>query len=140
MFRRLRPLALTPTAAMPTGINSQQEVLEINSPLSLLRMCYRSIDIRVKSRHARRFLKKRLIEQWQEHSKETQPEKQRFYMDMAGSFLQALHTDRNPKPGMLVTFQLSRRVAHEQKMAEKLSQAPAKRLRRLPTEEKRPEW
>ncbi|KAG5468791.1 hypothetical protein CUR178_01627 [Leishmania enriettii] len=117
-------------------MNSQQRVLEINSPMSLLRMCYRSIDITVKSRHARIFLKKRLIELWAEKKNETDPEKQRFYMDLAGSFLQALHTERNPKPGKVVSFQLSRRVAYEQKMAEREESAGARRVRRMPREEK----
>lgn len=116
-------------------MNSQQEVLEINSPTALLRMCYRSIDIRVESRQARSFLKKRLIEQWAEKSKETNPEKQRFYMDLAGSFLQALHTDRNPKPGKPIQFQLSRRVAYEQRLAERRSRN-TKRVRKMPVAEK----
>lgn len=118
------------------NMNSQQRVLEINSPLSLLRMCYRSIDITVKSRHARNFLKKRLIDQWAEKSKETNPEKQRFYMDLAGSFLQALHTERNPKPGKPVVFQLSRRVAYEAKLAEREKSAGTRRVRRMPKEVK----
>lgn len=117
-------------------MNSQQRVLEINSPLSLLRMCYRSIDITVKSRHARTFLKKRLVEQWAEKSKETNPEKQRFYMDLAGSFLQALHTERSPKPGKAVTFQLSRQLAYEQKLAEQEKSAGTRRVRRMPKETK----
>ncbi|GET92399.1 hypothetical protein, conserved [Leishmania tarentolae] len=117
-------------------MNSQQRVLEINSPMSLLRMCYRSVDITVKSRHARTFLKKRLIDQWAEKCKETNPEKQRFYMDLAGSFLQALHTERNPKPGKVVNFQLSRQVAYEQKLADREKNAGARRVRRMPQEVK----
>ncbi|CBZ30441.1 conserved hypothetical protein [Leishmania mexicana MHOM/GT/2001/U1103] len=117
-------------------MNSQQRVLEIKSPMSLLRMCYRSIDITVKSRHARAFLKKRLMEQWAEKCKETNPEKQRFYMDLAGSFLQALHTERNPKPGKVVNFQLSRQVAYEQKLADREKSAGARRVRRMPKEVK----
>ncbi|KAK7196258.1 hypothetical protein NESM_000561500 [Novymonas esmeraldas] len=117
-------------------MNSQQRVLEINSPMSLLRMCYRSIDITVKSRHARIFLKKQLIEQWAVKSKETDPERQRFYMDLAGSFLQALHTERNPKPGKVVSFQLSRQVAYEQKLAEREKSAGTRRVRRMPKEVK----
>lgn len=154
MFRRFAPFfapkMATPAAAgtgaaaaaaanVPQGqnMNSQQQVLDINSAMSLLRMCYRSIDIRVNSRHARNFLKKRLIEQWAQKSKETDPDKQRFYMDLAGSFLQALHTDRNPKPGKAIFFQLSRRVAHEEKLAEKKTRN-TKRVRKMPVEEKRP--
>lgn len=117
-------------------MNTQQKVLEINSPMALLRMCYRSIDITVKSRHARNFLKKRLIEQWSEKSKETNPEKQRFYMDLAGSFLQALHTERSPKPGKVVVFQLSRQVAYEQKLAEREANNGTRRIRRLPRDAK----
>ncbi|TPP40219.1 hypothetical protein CGC21_26865 [Leishmania donovani] len=117
-------------------MNSQQRVLEINSPMSLLRMCYRSIDIKVKSRHARSFLKKRLMEQWAEKCKETNPDKQRFYMDLAGSFLQALHTERNPKPGKAVNFQLSRQVAYEQKLADREKSAAARRVRRMSKEAK----
>ncbi|KAG5494064.1 hypothetical protein JKF63_01898 [Porcisia hertigi] len=124
------------SAANGTGgsglhMNSQQRVLEISSPMSLLRMCYRSIDITVKSRHARTFLKKQLMEQWAEKSKETNPEKQRFYMDLAGSFLQALHTERNPKPGRVVEFQLSRRTAYEQKLAEREKGTEVRRVRRI---------
>ncbi|CCW60732.1 unnamed protein product [Phytomonas sp. EM1] len=115
-----------------TRMGSQQKVLEIKSPLSLLRMCYRSIDICVKSRHARNFFKKRLIEQWAEKSKETDPEKMRFYMDLAGSFLQALHTERNPKPGMVINFQLSRRVAHDKKIEEKITKTNIKRVAKIP--------
>lgn len=117
-------------------MNSQQRVLEINSPMSLLRMCYRSIDITVKSRHARTFLKKRLMEQWAAKCKEPNPEKQRFYMDLAGSFLQALHTERNPKPGKVVNFQLSRQVAYEQKLADREKSAGARRVRRMSKEVK----
>ena len=136
-FATLR-LAAAAGAGAGAGQNmsSQQRVLEINSPLSLLRMCYRSIDITVKSRHARNFLKKRLIEQWAEKSKETNPDKQRFYMDLAGSFLQALHTERNPKPGKVVVFQLSRRVAYEAKLAEREKNVGTRRVRRMPKEVK----
>ncbi|KPI84876.1 hypothetical protein ABL78_6058 [Leptomonas seymouri] len=132
----LRFTARCLAAGAGQNMNSQQRVLDITSPLSLLRMCYRSIDITVKSRHARNFLKKRLIEQWAEKSKETNPEKQRFYMDLAGSFLQALHTERNPKPGKVVTFQLSRRVAYDAKLAEREKNASTRRVRRMPKEVK----
>jgi hypothetical protein len=128
--------ATSSTTGAGQNMNSQQRVLEINSPLSLLRMCYRSIDITVKSRHARNFLKKRLIEQWAEKRKETNPEKQRFYMDLAGSFLQALHTERNPKPGKVVVFQLSRRAAYEAKLAEREKSVGTRRVRRMPKEAK----
>ncbi|KAG5468379.1 hypothetical protein LSCM1_02359 [Leishmania martiniquensis] len=131
------------TTAAPGGagysgqhMHSQQRVLEISSPMSLLRMCYRSIDITVKSRHARTFLKKRLIEEWARKRMEANPAKQRFYMDLAGSFLQALHTERNPKPGKVVNFQLSRQIAYEQKMAEREKSAGARRVRRMPREQK----
>ncbi|CAD2214871.1 hypothetical protein AGDE_06852 [Angomonas deanei] len=114
--------------------NAQMDVLEISSAMSLLRMCYRSIDIKVKSRQARAFFKKRLISQWEEKSKETDPQKQRLYMDLAGSFLQALHTPKNPKPGQSLTFQLSRQVAYEEKLKEREEKAanPVRTRRRLP--------
>lgn len=114
-------------------MNSQQKVLTINSPLSLLRMCYRSIDITVKSRHVRAFLKKELIKRWAEKKNETDHRKQRFNMDLAGSFLQALHTDKLPKPGAPVQFQLSRRVAYEKELEER-STKPARKVRRMPRE------
>lgn len=118
-------------------LNSQQKVLSISSPLSLLRMCYRSIDITVKSRHARAFLKKELIANWAEKKNETDPAKQRFYMDLAGSFLQALHTEKNPKPGAPVEFQLSRRVAHEKAMEERVKNPRMRKVRRIPKEKTR---
>nr|CCC90007.1 hypothetical protein, unlikely [Trypanosoma congolense IL3000] len=117
--------------------NAQQQVLEINSAYSLLRMCYRSIDIKVKSRHARQFLQRRLIEQWRAHCRETDPEKQRFLMDHAGAFLQALHSPRNPKPGETITFQLSRRQAHEEALQAKAERA-AKTVNKLPPNAKLP--
>ncbi|RNF21983.1 hypothetical protein TcG_02698 [Trypanosoma cruzi] len=120
MLRRTLRVMSTPKM---THTNAQQEVLEISSAYSLLRMCYRSIDIKVKSRHARQFLQKRLIEQWREHCQETDPEKQRFLMDHAGAFLQALHSSRNPKPGEVVKFQLSRRVAYEEAQRAKAERA-----------------
>lgn len=96
-------------------INSQQPVLQIDSAFGLLRMCYRSIDITVKSRHGRNFLKKRLITQWRDHRGEQDPEKQRFLMDHAASFLQALHTPKNPDPSKIIVFQLSRVEALKEK-------------------------
>lgn len=133
MLRRLLPLyaAGSPT---PQHMNSQQQVLNISSPLALLRMCYRSIDITVKSRHARAFLKKELISHWAQKKNETDPAKQRFYMDLAGSFLQALHTDKNPKPGAVVQFQLSRRVAYEKAMEERANNPTVRKVRRVPKE------
>eukprot|EP00796_Vickermania_ingenoplastis_P007369 gene7369-5185_t len=104
-------------------MNSQQRVLSIHSPLSLLRMCYRSIDITVKADPALGGEKKN----------ETDPAKQRFYMDLAGSFLQALHTEKNPKPGSVVKFQLSRQVAYQQDMEER-AKNPVRKVRRLPKE------
>lgn len=127
-----------PKVPEATHMNTQQKILEINSPMALLRMCYRSIDICVKSRSARNFLKKRLIEQWREKSTEQNPEKQRFNMDLAGSFLQALHTDRNPKPGKVVEFQLSRRVAYEQKLAAQAERGKARRIRKVPKDAQLP--
>ncbi|KEG15310.1 hypothetical protein DQ04_00111100 [Trypanosoma grayi] len=129
MLRRTLWLQSTPTTTT-THTNAQQKVLEINSAYSLLRMCYRSIDIRVKSRHARQFLHRRLMEQWREHSQETNPEKQRFLMDHAGAFLQALHSPRNPKPGEVITFQLSRRQAYEEALKAKAERA--KTVHKLP--------
>lgn len=114
-------------------MNTQQKVLTIESPLSLLRMCYRSIDITVKSRHARAFLKKELIQHWEEKKNESDPAKQRFNMDLAGSFLQALHTDKLPKPGAPVQFQLSRRVAYEKELEER-AKKPVRKVRRMPRE------
>ncbi|AAZ10733.1 hypothetical protein, conserved [Trypanosoma brucei brucei TREU927] len=114
-----------------THTNAQQQVLEINSAYSLLRMCYRSIDIKVKSRHARQFLQRRLMEQWHVHCRETDPEKQRFLMDHAGAFLQALHSPRNPKPGEPIVFQLSRRQAYEEALKEKAERA-TKTVHKLP--------
>ncbi|KAH9577457.1 hypothetical protein LSM04_006209 [Trypanosoma melophagium] len=118
-----RTSGLFASSAPPPSTNAQQEVLQITSAYSLLRMCYRSIDIKVKSRHARQFLQRRLIEQWHEHRHETDTEKQRFLMDHAGSFLQALHSPRNPKPGESITFQLSRRKAYEEAQREKAERA-----------------
>lgn len=133
--------AATAGAGASTGagqhLNSQQKVLSIDSPLALLRMCYRSIDITVKSRHARAFLKKELIERWAEKKDEKDPAKQRFYMDLAGSFLQALHTERQPKPGAVVEFQLSRRVAYEKELQERASR-PVRKVRRLPKDKPAP--
>ncbi|KAG8341770.1 hypothetical protein ERJ75_000707200 [Trypanosoma vivax] len=111
--------------------NAQQQVLEITSAYSLLRMCYRSIDIKVKSRHARQFLQRRLIEQWRLHCQETDPEKQRFLMDHAGAFLQALHSPRSPKPGEPITFHLSRRQAYEDALKAKAERG-AKTIHKLP--------
>lgn len=144
MLRRTFPFGLLAAAgnnaSTPTGthMNSQQQVLEINSAYCLLRMCYRSIDIKIRSRHARNFLKKRLITQWAEKSKETDPQKQRLYMDLAGSFLQALHTDRNPKPNTPVSFQLSRRIAYDEQMKERAEKAASgvRRTRRMPANTK----
>lgn len=141
MLRRFSPLLVVSSAGAAgtssTGagqhMNSQQKVLTLNSPMSLLRMCYRSIDITVKSRHARAFLKKELIQHWEKKKNETDPVKQRFNMDLAGSFLQALHTDKLPKPGATVEFQLSRRVAYEKEMEERASK-PIRKVRRMPKE------
>ena len=96
----------------PTG---QQQQLSIDTPYSLLRMIYRSIDITVKSRHAKRFLKKRTVDSWRAHREETDPDRQRFVLERAGSFLQMLHTPKSPQPGMPVVFQLSRVQAEKDK-------------------------
>ncbi|ESL08553.1 hypothetical protein TRSC58_03742 [Trypanosoma rangeli SC58] len=128
MLRRTLRRLSAPTT---THTNAQQEVLVIKSAYSLLRMCYRSIDIKVKSRHARQFLQKRLMQQWRENCHETNPEKQRFLMDHAGAFLQALHSSRNPKPGEVVSFQLLRRVAYEESQRAKAERA--KTVHKLPS-------
>jgi hypothetical protein len=96
-------------------VNTQQPLVQIESAYGLLRMCHRSIDIKVKSRHGRNFLKKRLMTQWRAHSKEEDPEKQRFLMDHAASFFQALHTPKTPDPNQVIVFQLSRVEALKEK-------------------------
>lgn len=110
MFRSAVRLSVVPSS--PTG---QQQQLSINSPYSLLRMIYRSVDICVKSRHAKRFLKKRTIESWRAHRGEVDPDRQRFVLERAGSFLQMLHTPKTPQPGVPIVFQLSRAEAERQK-------------------------
>lgn len=103
-----------------TPQNAQQQSLEIGSAMSLLRMCYRSIDICVKPRHGRTFLKKRLIESWRENRAEPNTHKQRFLMERGGAFLQTLHTSRTPNASTVVVFQLSRVEAQRQKEIAKL--------------------
>jgi ribonuclease D len=101
-------------------------VLDVNSAYSLLRISYRSIDIKVKSRHARNFLKRRLIEQWRENRAEQDHRKQRFLMERAGIFLQALHAPLTENAGKEpVVFQLSRVKAREE--AEKAPESPVGR-------------
>jgi hypothetical protein len=102
-----------------TNTNSAQDALVITSAMNLLRLCYRSIDICVKSRHGRNFLKKRLIETWRLSRHEQNEAKQRMMMERASSFLQALHMEANHTPNMKVVFQLSRVEAHKRKEAEK---------------------
>ena len=100
-----------------TDSNTQQPALQIDSAYSLLRIAYRSIDICVKSRHARGFLKKRLIESWREGRNETNPLKQRELMERAGAFITALHSpkDFHAQTNPRVEFQLSRVVADKKK-------------------------
>ncbi len=102
-----------------TNTNTAQDALEISSAMGLLRLCYRSIDITVKSRHGRNFLKKRLIDTWRSARHETNDIKQRMIMERGASLLQALHMGSNHKPGQRVVFQLSRVEAQKQKEAEK---------------------
>lgn len=110
MFRT--PVRFSAIPHSPTG---QQQQLSIDTPYSLLRMIYRSIDITVKSRHAKRFLKKRTVDSWRAHREEADPDRQRFVLERAGSFLQMLHTPKSPQPGMPVVFQLSRIQAEKEK-------------------------
>lgn len=112
--------------AQQQQMNSQQPILQIDSAYGLLRMCHRSIDIHVKSRQARNFLKRRLMDQWRNHCKEQDPEKQRFLMDHAASFLQVLHMPKHPDPSQIVVFQLSRVKAHQMMLEEEAKKLAAK--------------
>jgi hypothetical protein len=105
-----------------TNTNSAQDALELTSAMNLLRLCYRSIDISVKSRHGRNFLKKRLIETWRGARNETDEKKQRMFMERGAMFLQALHMTRPTEDGKAFThveFQLSRVEAQRRKDADK---------------------
>lgn len=122
-------LRLTRMAAQQQQqMHAQQPLVQIDSAYGLLRMCYRSIDIQVKSRHGRNFLKKRLITQWRQHRLEEDPEKQRFLMDHAASFFQALHMPKNPDPNKVVVFQLSRAAALKEKEQRAIDEAAAKKI------------
>ncbi|CUE71620.1 Hypothetical protein, putative [Bodo saltans] len=114
------------SAQLQQQMHAQQPLVQIESAYGLLRMCYRSIDIQVKSRHGRNFLKKRLMTQWRLHSKEEDPEKQRFLMDHAASFFQALHMPKSPDPNQVVVFKLSRVEALREKERLALEAASAK--------------
>lgn len=114
MFRRVAPLYAGPQPmAAPVGANT----LDIRSPTSLLRMLIRSIDITVKSRHAKNYLRKRLMAQWRVGRDEVDPDRQRFLMERAGAFLQILHTTRLPTGAESVRFQLSRVQAAKEREA-----------------------
>jgi hypothetical protein len=118
---------LTRTALqLQQQMNAQQPLVQIESAYGLLRMCYRSIDIQVKSRHGRNFLKKRLMTQWRLHCKEEDLEKQRFLMDHAASFFQSLHMPKSPDPNQVVVFKLSRIEALKEKERLALEAAAAK--------------
>lgn len=115
MFRRVSPALFhqqTPQHA-PVGANT----LDIRSPTSLLRMLLRSVDICVKSRHAKNYLRKRVMLQWRVGRDETDPDRQRFLMERAGAFLQILHTSKLPTGAESVRFQLSRVEALKEKEA-----------------------
>ena len=115
----------------PSLGQSQQPCLDITSAYSLLRMCYRSIDIRVKSRHGRSFFKKRLIDQWRRNRSEPSTEVQRHMMELAGSFLVALHMEKTNTNE--ARFQLSRVVAErEREEAAVSSGGNLSRVRKIP--------
>lgn len=80
-----RSLSATP----PTpAVNAPHE---IRSAFQLLRLVLHSIELKVKSRHAREFLRKRVISQWREHRGETDPQKQRLLMERASTVMTVLH-------------------------------------------------
>jgi hypothetical protein len=77
---------------------SQQAPKQISSPYELLRLVLRSIELKVRSRHAREFLRKRVISQWRLHRNEPDPQKQRFLMERAATTMSALHmTGKSPE-------------------------------------------
>ena len=102
-----------------SSTNTAQDALEVTSPMNLLRLAYRSIDIKIKSRHGRNFLKKRLIETWRSARNEKNEQKQRMILERAGSFLQTLHMEETHRQNQKVVFQLSRVEAQKLKDAEK---------------------
>eukprot|EP00744_Colponema_vietnamica_P019060 GILI01026948.1.p1 GENE.GILI01026948.1~~GILI01026948.1.p1 ORF type:complete len:136 (+),score=17.39 GILI01026948.1:79-486(+) len=124
MFRRLTPSLYHHNQAQATAPIGNQ-TLDIRSPTALLRMLIRSIDICVKSRHAKNFMRKRLMVQWRMGRDEIDPDRQRFLMERAGAFLQILHTTRTPTGAESVQFQLSRIEAAKVKEAIQLKRQSA---------------
>lgn len=100
----------TPTANVPN-------TLHLSSAASLLRLIYRCIDIHIPSNQGRKFLKRRLIEQWRSGREVRDPQRQRMLMERAGAMLQILNTtERAPKlEKNVVHWQLSRVEAHARK-------------------------
>jgi hypothetical protein len=54
-------------------------------------MAFKSIDVKVHSRQARNFLKRRLATEWREGKKETHFMRQKLWLERAGALIQALH-------------------------------------------------
>jgi hypothetical protein len=92
------------------NVGVAQQPLQINSPHQLLRMLLKSVDLKVKSRHGRNFLKKRVMEQWRAQRHVTDPSQQRFAMERAAAVLSALHMkEQAPTMDTPIEYDFSRK-------------------------------
>ena len=88
---------------------TQVQPLDLKSPYQMLRLLLKSIDSKVKSRHGRRYLKKRLMSQWRLFRTVDDPFQQRFVLERGASVLTALHmTETDKKEGTQPQFDWAR--------------------------------
>ena len=85
-----------------------QESITFTSPYNLLRVCLKSITLKVKSGHARRFLTNRLIAEWRRERGATDAHVQRLNMERAGTFVSALHKPKDLKQGEPIQYDFSK--------------------------------
>jgi hypothetical protein len=79
-----------PTAALPMP-------QELQSAYQLLRLLLRSAELKIRSRQARQFMKRRIVTQWRIGRYETDPVRQRALMERAAAVLQVMHVKNTGK-------------------------------------------
>lgn len=92
----------------PVPTKTAYHPTEIQSAYQLLRLLLRSAELKIKSRQGRKFFKRRAVDQWRIGREETDPVKQRAYMERAAAALHALHVKgSNPNPSEPIEIDLS---------------------------------
>ena len=92
----------------PTGPTpAQQRPLEIKTPYNLLRFLLKSIELKVMSGHAKRFLRQRALDEWRIYKDFPDADIQRLQMERAGAVIGALHKKTTGNPGEAIEWDFS---------------------------------